>query len=200
MNPNIAMTMNAYVTPQYVPTSYGASIVAVVILIMDVSTMTPIAKPICLTIFTIAEPCGISSLSSAFIATVVTGASVNPNPAMNRQKYSIIQYGELSMPTVFNKISEMVVIKNPGIMIRFPPYLSYKLPEANDMNDSKIVPGNNKKPDKNAVVPRTSCENIGNIVSVDNSSAILIKINIDAILNVEFLNNLTFRTGASCTS
>ena len=100
------------------------------------------------------------------------------------------------MPTVFNKIRDSVVIAKPMIAIVLPPYRSYNEPETKVMTDSRMVPGTNKKPDRNALVPSTVCENIGSIVSVDKSSIILMKISINESVKVLFLNKFKFKTGA----
>ena|SRR5699024_5725494 len=100
------------------------------------------------------------------------------------------------MPTVFNKIRDRVVIAKPVIAIVLPPYRSYNEPETKVMTESSMVPGTNKKPDRNALVPSTVCENMGSIVSVDKSSIMLMKISISESVKVLFLNKFKFKTGA----
>src|SRR5699024_6791293 len=182
--------------PQYVETDSGASMLTTVMLMIEVSTMIPNVMANCRMVLLIAEPCGISSSSSSDMLIVTSGMSVRPKPNMKMQKYPIMKYGELSMPTVLSKIRESVVIANPMIAIVLPPYRSYNDPETKVMTESSMVPGINKNPDRNALVSSTVCENIGSIVSVDKSSIILMKISISASVKVLFLNKSKFNTGA----
>lgn len=94
-----------------------------------------------------------------------------------------------------SNMSEIVVKENPSVMMTFPPYLSYRFPEYSDMIDNKIVPGNSKKPDKNADVSSTTCANIGKMVSVDNNNPKLIAIMMTESLNRPFLKSRTSSTG-----
>src|SRR5699024_2199485 len=131
-----AITTSAEVVPQQVETDTGASMLTTVMLMIEVSTMIANVLANCRMVMVTAEPCGISSSSSADMLIVTSGMSVRPKPNMKMQKYPIMKYGELSMPTVLSKIRESIVIANPMIAIVLPPYRSYNDPETKVMTES----------------------------------------------------------------